>query len=136
MAKAASDKKGRRIVTIDMRKMQGVCDYFVITSGTSSTHIQAISDNIVREIEAIGGRLRHIEGDKYASWILVDFGDVVGHVFLEDARKFYNLEKLWRAAPKSVFKEIRRRARGKVSARRVKARKKPARKALRKKSGR
>lgn len=105
IAKAASDKKGIDIVTIKMRKVSGICDYFVITSGTSTTHVRAISDNIVRQLREKGARLRHIEGEMEASWILVDFGDVVGHIFLKDTRKFYDLEKLWAKAPQTRFEE-------------------------------
>ncbi len=105
MARAASDKKGIRIVIIDMRKMLGVCDYFVITSGTSTTHIRAIADHMIRRLKEKGEKLWHVEGEREPSWILIDFGDVVGHVFLRDTRKFYNLEKLWRFAPHVIFKE-------------------------------
>lgn len=105
MAKAASDKKGIDIVTIKMRKVSGICDYFVITSGTSTTHVRAVSDHIIRQLRAKGASLRHIEGEREASWILVDFGDVVGHIFLEDTRRFYDLEKLWAKAPQTRFKE-------------------------------
>lgn len=105
MANAASDKKGIDIVTIKMRKISGICDYFVIASGTSSTQVRAISDNIIRRLKEKGGRLRHVEGEREASWILIDFGDVVGHVFLDRTRKFYDLENLWAAAPQERFEE-------------------------------
>lgn len=105
MAMAASDKKGIKVVIIDMRKMPSVCGYFVITSGTSTTHIRAIADHMIRQLKEKGEKLWHVEGEREASWILIDFGDVVGHVFLRDTRKFYNLEKLWRGAPQVIFKE-------------------------------
>ena len=88
-----------------MRKISGICDYFVIASGTSTTHVRALSDNIIKTLREKGQRLRHVEGEREASWILIDFGDVVGHVFLKATRKFYDLEKLWRAAPQEMFKE-------------------------------
>lgn len=128
MAKAASDKKGIDIVAIKMRKISGICDYFVITSGTSTTHVRAVSDHIIRQLREKGAKLRHIEGEREASWILVDFGDVVGHIFLEDTRRFYDLEKLWAKAPQTRFKEPepsnRRPAKKAVS--------KPARKVVKK----
>lgn len=105
MAGAASDKKGRDIVIIKMRKISGICDYFVISGGTSTTQVRAIADNIVKMLKEKGERLKHIEGEREASWILVDFGDVVGHVFLEKTRKFYDLERLWSKAPQEKFEE-------------------------------
>ena len=105
MATAASDKKGHRIITVDMRKMSSVCDYFVIAGGTSTTHIRAIADNMIKEMKAKGEKLWHVEGEREAAWILIDFGDVVGHVFLNETRKFYDLERLWRDAPQARFAE-------------------------------
>lgn len=107
MANAASDKKGIDIVTIKMRKISGICDYFVIASGTSTTHVRAISDNIVKHLREKGANPRHMEGEREASWILIDFGDVVGHVFLEKTRKYYDLEKLWAKAPQTRLVESR-----------------------------
>ena len=100
MAGAASDKKALDIVIIKMKKMSSVCDYFVIASGTSTTHVRALSDNITRELKTKGQSLWHIEGEREASWILLDFGDVVCHLFLEEARAYYNLAELWMSAPK------------------------------------
>ncbi|MFH1190569.1 MAG: ribosome silencing factor [Candidatus Omnitrophota bacterium] len=140
MANAASDKKGIDIVMIKMRKISGICDYFVIVSGTSTTHVRAISDNIVKKLREKGSSPRHIEGDREASWILIDFGDVVGHIFLEKTRKFYDLEKLWAKAPQTRFEEeapsLRKPA--KKTVRRVAKKRisKPARKAAGKKAGR
>ena len=105
MARAASDKKALDILIIKMKKMSSVCDYFVIASGTSTTHVRALSDNITRELKAKGESLWHIEGEREASWILLDFGDVVCHLFLEDKREFYNLEELWGGAPQERFEE-------------------------------
>ena len=107
-ANAASDKKALDIVTIDMRKMSSVCDYFVIASGTSTTHVSAIADTIEKKMKDEGQRLWHIEGAREASWILLDFSDVVAHVFLEQTRKFYDLERLWADAPQTRFKETKR----------------------------
>ncbi len=128
MAKAASDKKGIDIVTVKMRKISGICDYFVITSGTSTTHVRALSDHIIRQLREKGAKLRHVEGEGEASWILVDFGDVVGHIFLKDTRRFYDLEKLWAKAPQARFKEPEPPKRRPAK----KAVKKPARKVVKK----
>lgn len=108
-AKAASDKKALDIVMIDIRKMPSVADYFVVTSGTSTTHTRAISDSIIKKLEERGERPWHIEGVRDGLWILIDYGDVVAHIFTEDKRRFYNLEKLWGSAPKTHFKEIKKK---------------------------
>ena len=105
MACAASDKKALDIVIINMKKMSSVCDYLVIASGTSTTHVRALSDNIIRELKLKGQSLWHVEGEREASWILLDFVDVVCHLFLEDTRRFYALEQLWGKAPQEHFEE-------------------------------
>ncbi len=136
MANAASDKKGIDIVTIRMRKVSGICDYFVIVSGTSTTHVRAISDNIVRQLREKGANPRHVEGEREASWILIDFGDVVGHVFLEKTRRYYNLEELWAKAPRTRFEEPklahRRPVKKAVKKAVKKSERKPARKVAKK----
>ena len=105
MAKAASDKKALDISILDMRKIPSVCDYFLIASGTSSTQVRAISDNIIEELNEKGERVWHAEGEREALWILLDCGDVVAHIFQEDTRRFYELEKLWSNVPVKRFKE-------------------------------
>ena len=105
MAGAASDKKALDIVIIKMKKMSSVCDYFVVASGTSTTHVRALSDNAIRVLKSKGQSAWHVEGEREASWILLDFGDVVCHLFLEDTRAFYNLEELWGEAPQERFEE-------------------------------
>jgi len=93
-----------------MKKMSSVCDYFVIASGTSTTHVRALSDNIIKSLKEKGLPVRHVEGEREASWVLLDFGDVVCHLFLKDTRAFYNLEKLWVRAPQESFEEPRKRS--------------------------
>ena len=100
-----------------MRKMSNVCDYFVIASGTSTTQVRAIADNIARELKEEGERIRHMEGAREALWILLDCGDVVCHVFLEQTRRFYDLERLWADAPQTRFKEARLKAHPKARTR-------------------
>jgi ribosome-associated protein len=90
-----------------MRKIPSVTDYFVITSGTSTTQVGAIADNIEEELKGKGERLWHIEGEREALWILLDYGDVIVHVFTDQMRKFYELEKLWGDVPKEKFRELR-----------------------------
>ena len=88
-----------------MKKMSSVCDYFVIASGASTTQVRAIADHIEDKLRQKDEKYRHIEGKREASWLLLDYGDVVVHIFLEPTRRFYNLERLWGDAPQSRFKE-------------------------------
>ena len=99
IAGAASDKKALDIVIIKMKKMSSVCDYFVIASGASTTQVRAIADHIQEKLAEVLQKRWHIEGEREASWILLDYGDVVAHIFLEDTRRFYDLERLWGKAP-------------------------------------
>jgi len=108
MAGACSDKKALDIVTIDMRKMSSVCSYFLIASGTSTTQVRAIADNIVKKLKEKNEKLWHIEGQSDALWTLLDYGDVVGHIFLEETRRYYDLERLWGDAPQTRFKEVKK----------------------------
>ena len=127
IAKAASDKKALDIVTMDMRRIPSVSDYFVIASGSSTTQVRAISDNIADVLREKGERVWHIEGAREALWVLLDCGDVVAHVFLEETRRFYELEKLWGSVPKKKFLEGRKvRPRVRARARPKKAAKKTA----------
>lgn len=95
-----------------MRKVSSVCDYFVIASGTSTTHVNAIADAIEKRMASQGQRLWHVEGAREASWVLLDFSDVVAHIFLEETRRFYSLERLWGDAPQARFGEKRAKKMG------------------------
>jgi len=99
---------------MDMRKIPSVSDYFVIASGSSTTQVRAISDNIVDVLKEKGERVWHIEGAREALWILLDCGDVVAHVFLDETRRFYELEKLWGNVPRKKLLEIKARPRVKA----------------------
>ena len=127
IAKAASDKKALDIVTLDMRRIPSVSDYFVIVSGSSTTQVRAISDNIADVLKEKGERVWHIEGAREALWVLLDCGDVVAHVFLEETRRFYGLEKLWGSVPKKkLTKGFKAKPRVKARAKPKKAAKKAA----------
>lgn len=93
---AASEKKAINSVVLDLREIASFTDYFVITSGTNERQVQAISDEIVETLKRAGTAAARVEGYKTAEWILLDYGDFVVHVFDEKARKFYDLERLWR----------------------------------------
>jgi len=94
-ALAAEEKKAQDIRILDIRKISPIADFFVICTGTSRTHVQAIADSVEEELEKRGIRLRHVEGYQAGRWILLDFGDLVVHVMQEEERSFYNLERLW-----------------------------------------
>ncbi|HMF55401.1 MAG TPA: ribosome silencing factor [Pyrinomonadaceae bacterium] len=94
--RAASDKKALDIVVLDLREVASFTDYFVITTGMNQRQVQAIADDVVEQLKKEGTRAARVEGYKTAEWVLVDYGDFVVHVFEEKARRFYDLERLWR----------------------------------------
>jgi ribosome-associated protein len=93
---AAAEKKAIDTVVLDLREIASFTDYFVITSGANERQVQAISDEVFETMKKAGTPPARVEGYKTAEWILLDFGDFVFHVFDEKARKFYDLERLWR----------------------------------------
>ena len=93
---ATSEKKAINNVVLDLREIASFTDYFVITSGTNERQVQAISDAVVETLKRAGTPAARVEGYKTAEWILLDYGDFVVHIFDEKARKFYDLERLWR----------------------------------------
>jgi ribosome-associated protein len=93
---AASEKKALHTVVLDLREIATFTDYFVITSGNNERQVQAISDEIVETLKKSGTPAARVEGYKTAEWILLDYGDFVVHIFHEQSRTFYDLERLWR----------------------------------------
>lgn len=96
--RAASDKKAQEMIVLDLREVANFTDYFLITSGTNPRQVQAIADEIVEQLKKQGTRAARVEGYNTAEWVLVDYGDFVVHVFEDKARRFYDLERLWREA--------------------------------------
>ena len=94
--KAIDDKKGQDIKIIDIHNISVIADYFVIASGTNSNQVQAIVDNVEEQLGRAGFEAKQIEGNRNSSWILMDYGDVIVHVFDEEKRLFYDLERIWR----------------------------------------
>ena len=94
--KAAGEKKALDVIVLDLREIASFTDYFVITSGTNERQVQAISDEVFETLKKAGTAAARVEGYKTAEWILLDYGDFVVHVFDEKARRFYDLERLWR----------------------------------------
>ena len=93
---AASEKKAIDPVVLDLREIASFTDYFVIVSGANERQVQAISDEVYESLKKLGHASARVEGYKTAEWILLDYGDFVVHVFEQKARKFYDLERLWR----------------------------------------
>ena len=94
--KAIDDKKGQDIKIIDIHNVSVIADYFVIASGPNSNQVQAIVDNVEEQLGRAGFEAKQIEGNRNSSWILMDYGDVIVHVFDEENRLFYDLERIWR----------------------------------------
>lgn len=96
--RSASDKKALDLLVLDLREAANFTDYFIITSGANTRQVQAIADEVVEQLKKQGTRAARVEGYKTAEWVLVDYGDFIVHVFEDKARKFYDLERLWRDA--------------------------------------
>jgi len=104
-ASLALAKKAKEILILDVRKLTPITDYFVICSGGSNIHVETIAEWIVSGIGRRGIRPLHIEGQKPARWVLIDYVGVIAHVFYEPIRKFYGIEKLWAEGRKIKFQE-------------------------------
>lgn len=94
--KALEDKKGEDIKVIDISEISVLADYFIIAGGNNRSQIQAMADNVDELIGKNGGRLKQIEGYDAGNWVLLDFQDVIVHIFDKDNRLFYDLERIWR----------------------------------------
>ena len=94
--KAIDDKKGQDIKIIDIHNVSVIADYFVIASGTNSNQVQAIVDNVEEQLGRAGFEAMQIEGNRNSSWILMDYGDIIVHIFSKEDRLFYDLERIWR----------------------------------------
>ena len=92
---AVENLKAQDTVELDVRGKSSVCDYMVITSGTSTRHVKSIADEVVRFAKQLDDQPLGVEGEQEAEWVLVDLGDVVVHVMLPRVREFYALERLW-----------------------------------------
>jgi len=93
--KTLDNNKAIDIITIDLKNKTSIADYMIVASGTSSRHIQALSEMVVDKFKSEGIINCHIEGDKSADWKLIDGIDIIVHIFNPEKRKFYDLEKMW-----------------------------------------
>jgi len=97
--KLALGKNGFDVKILKLKSLSSVCDYFVIASGEADVHVRAIAYGVTDGLREVGEKPVHREGAEGGNWVLLDYGDVVVHVFLEKTRRFYALEKLWGDAP-------------------------------------
>lgn len=102
-ASAIDDKKGLDIVLLDVSRVIVLTDVFVIASGTSRRHVKTLADDVEFRLKEIGRRPLRREGVEDATWLLLDFGDVVVHLFDQETRSYYDLERLWADAPRLQF---------------------------------
>ncbi len=93
---ALEDKKGEDIRVIDIREVSVLADYFLIASGSNGNQVQAMADHVQEELGKAGYECRQVEGYQSANWILMDYGDIIVHVFDKEDRLFYDLERIWR----------------------------------------
>jgi len=102
---AAQEKQAAEVAVLDLAGLGAFTDYFLICTGFSARQVEAVCEEIERRLEKIGTRLQHREGKAGGDWMLLDFGGLIAHVFTERARRFYDLERLWRAATRMEFGE-------------------------------
>ena len=100
IAKLLSGKKAEEIAALEIRDLTTIGDYFVIASGTSNAQVKALSDAVEEGLSKLGLEPRRIEGYQSAMWVVLDYYEVIVHIFLADTRKFYSLERLWADAPR------------------------------------
>lgn len=123
--KAIEDKKGEDVVILEMDRNSGAfTDYFVVCSGTNPRQIQAIADDVQKQLSEAGQRPNSVEGYNQAEWVLLDYVHFVLHIFSERARKFYDLERLWKSAKRLTAADLSRKPAARKKARKVPGKKK------------
>ncbi len=105
LAKVALDKKAKDILILDLKGLTIIADYFVICSGESTTHVRAIVESVDERSKKTGIKPLGVEGLNNSRWVLIDYGDVIVHIFEEGTRSFYELEKLWMDAHSVPLRE-------------------------------
>ena len=103
---ALNDKKGEDIKVIEIGKISTVADYFVIANGTNTPHVESLVDNVQEELLKEGIHTDRIEGVKSSGWILMDYNDVIIHVFAKEDRLFYDLERMWRDGKEVLVEDL------------------------------
>jgi ribosome-associated protein len=105
VAELALSKKAEDVVSMDLRGLTTTCDFFVICGATSDVHARAIADGVVQGMKEVGERPWHVEGHEASKWVLIDYVDVVVHVFNRETRDYYQLERLWGDAKFEEYKD-------------------------------
>ena len=105
IAKILDKKKAIDIIGIETKELTVMSDYFIIASGTSNTHVQALADEVDDEMKKLGVEVDHIEG-RATGWILLDYNDVLVHVFQPESRQYYNIERLWNDAARIDLSDV------------------------------
>ena len=105
IAKILDKKKAIDIIGIETKELTVMSDYFVIASGTSNTHVRALADEVDDEMKKLGDEVDHIEG-RATGWILLDYNDVLVHVFQPESRQYYNIERLWNDAARVDLSDV------------------------------
>lgn len=105
-ARAAADKQGERIVVMDVRELIVITDYFVIASGGSERQVRTIVEEVEKALRGLGMKPVRREGEQEHRWVLLDYVDIVVHVFAPEEREFYDLERLWRDAPVLQWEDV------------------------------
>ena len=105
IAKILDKKKAIDIVGIETKELTVMSDYFIIASGTSNTHVRALADDVDDEMKKLGVEVDHIEG-RATGWILLDYNDVLVHIFQPESRQYYNIERLWNDAARVDLSDV------------------------------
>lgn len=95
IAQVIYDKKGRDIIVLDVRKLTVICDYMVIATGRTANQVTAMADDVDDRMADLGLNLRRTEGQQNGRWVVLDYGHIMVHLFHQDDRAYYNLERLW-----------------------------------------
>lgn len=104
--RAAADKKAGDLVVLDVGDLLSITDYFVICSGTSDRQVRTIVDEVQSKLREAGTRPLRTEGEAGGGWVLIDYGEFVVHVFTEETRAYYDLERLWKDVPRPDLPEL------------------------------
>ncbi len=96
---ALEDKKGKDIITLDVREKTTLCDYFVIAGASSSSQVRALAEGVDQKLSKLGIEKRRAEGISEGRWVVLDYADVIVHIFHDETRLFYHIERLWADAP-------------------------------------
>lgn len=106
IVKILDEKKADKTEVIKVRDLTIICDYFVIASANNSTHVKSLVDEVEHQLKGLGKYPERIDGYQGANWVVIDYNDVIVHIFYEETRNIYNLEKLWADGEKLEIAEL------------------------------